>query len=150
MTFATPLPRPQAARVAHPEEWLSMLLCVLGTLIATTVIWTAPRFEPDSGPLWQLPVWLALFYLLVQIMFLLFSAAQIRILGVVDSVVAIIPVIASIVLAVEWLLGHLDLSTFQATSLAAFLVAGASEFMLTLWIRFVLNRRTIAVDQNLG
>ena len=124
-----------------------MLLCVLGTLVATAIIWTSPRFQPDSGPLWQLPVWLALFYLLVQLVFLLFSAAQIRILGVVDSVVAIVPVVASIVLGVEWLLGHLDLSTFQASSLAAFLVAGAAEFTLTLWIRFVLNRRTIAVDQ---
>jgi hypothetical protein len=25
-------------------------------------------------------------------------------------------------------------------------VAGLSEFLLTLWIRFVLNRRTFAID----
>jgi len=50
------------------------------------------------------------------------------------------------VTAVEWALGHLHLSVFQAISLAALLVAGGSEFLLTLWIRFVINRRTVAID----
>jgi hypothetical protein len=50
------------------------------------------------------------------------------------------------VTGVEWFLGHLPLSTFQAMTLLALLVAGTSEFLLTLWIRFVLNRRTVAID----
>ena len=146
MTVAQSTSR-RPARIAHTEEWFSILICVIGTALATAVIWTAPSFQPEaSGPLWTVPVWLAFIYVLVQMVFLLVSATQIRVLGLVDSVVAILPVIAGAVTGVEWLLGHLPLSVFQAMSLLALLVAGTSEFLLTLWIRFVLNRRTFAID----
>jgi hypothetical protein len=145
MTIVDRLDRPQAAHIAHPEEWLSILICVLGTALAVASMWRAPAYQPAFGPAWSIPVWLALFYVLVQIVFLLVSATQIRALGVVDSLVAIVPVIAGTVTGVEWMLGHLDLSLFQAMSLFALLVAGLSEFLLTLWIRFVLNRRTFAI-----
>ena len=146
MTLVDRLSTTQPARVAHTEEWFSILLCVLGTAVGIGMIWSAPGFEPASGPGWTAPVWLAFFYVLVQIMFLLVSATQIRALGLVDSAVAILPVIAGVVTGVEWALGHLHLSVFQAISLAALLVAGGSEFLLTLWIRFVINRRTVAID----
>ncbi len=147
MTLAQIASRSQAARIAHAEEWFSMLLCVIGTALAVAWIWSAPDFEPKAGgPIWTVPVWMAFFYVLIQIVFLLISATQIRILGVINSVIAIVPVVAGAVAVVEWLLGHLPLSAFQAMSLAALLVAGISEFLLTLWIRFVLNRRTFAID----
>ena len=82
----------------------------------------------------------------IQLVFLLVSATQVRALGVLDSVVSIVPVIAGSVTAVEWILGHLSLSSFQIISLAALIIAGVAEFLLTIWIRFVLNRRTFAVD----
>lgn len=146
MTLTDRLSIPQQAHVAHTEEWFSILTCLVGSAIAVGVIWSMPGYEPQSGLIWAVPVWLALFYVLVQIVFLLVSATQIRVLGLVDSVLAIVPVIAGIVTAIEWLLGHLSLSPFQAMTLLALLVAGASEFLLTLWIRFVLNRRTVAID----
>jgi uncharacterized membrane protein len=139
-----------SSRVAHPEEWFSIIISVLGTALAVAVIWGAPSYEPASGPGWTVPVWLALFYLLAQIICLLFSAAQIRVLGLVDSVLAILPVIAGLVTGIEWLMGHLHLSGFQSMSLLALLIAGSSEFLLTLWIRFVLNRRTVAIDPSNG
>jgi hypothetical protein len=134
------------AKTAHPEEWLSILLSLIGAAAATAFIWWAPGFEPASGPLWTIPVWLALAYLLVQLVFLLVSATQIRALGVLDSVVSIVPVVAGAVTVVEWILGHLQLSSFEIIALASLLVAGLAEFFLTIWIRFVLNRRTFAVD----
>lgn len=140
------LSQPRHANVAHPEEWLSILISLGGTFIATAFIWWAPGFDPASGPAWTIPVWLALAYLLVQLVFLLISATQIRALGVLDSVIAIVPVVAGSVTAVEWILGHLHLSAFEIMSLAALIVAGIAEFFLTIWIRFVLNRRTFAVD----
>lgn len=147
MTLVESLPRRQSARMAHTEEWFSILLCLGGTVLAVFTIWTAPGFEPAGTPvLWTVPVWMAFLYVLTQLVFLLVSATQIRALGVIDSIVAIAPVIAGAVLGVEWLLGHLALSSFQAMSLLALLVAGLSEFSLTLWIRFVLNRRTFAID----
>ncbi len=139
---------PQASRAAHTEEWFSILICVLGTAFATGAIWAAPSYQPTFSPAWTIPVWLAFLYVLVQIIFLLISATRIRALGVVDSVVAVLPVIAASVTGVEWMLGHLNLSLFQAMSLLALLVAGLSEFLLTLWIRFVINRRTFGIDQS--
>lgn len=85
--------------------------------------------------------------IIVFSLFYLYAAAtQIRALRVLDSVVAIVPVIAGAVTAVEWILGHLHLSAFEIMALAALIVAGIAEFFLTIWIRFVLNRRTFAVD----
>ena len=81
MTLADRLAQPRYAKAAHPEEWLSILISLIGTVVATAFIWSAPGFEPASGPLWTVPVWLALAYLLVQLDFLLVSATQIRALG---------------------------------------------------------------------
>jgi hypothetical protein len=85
-------------------------------------------------------------YLLVQLVFLLVSATQIRALGVLDSIISIVPVVAGAVITVEWILGHLHLSSFEIIALAALVVAGIAEFFLMIWIRFVLNRRTFAFD----
>jgi hypothetical protein len=146
MTLVDGLTRRPVARMAHTEEWFSILLCLGGTVLAVLAIWRAPGYEPATAALWTVPVWMAFLYVLTQLVFLLVSATQIRALGVVDSIFAIAPVVAGAVTAVEWLLGHLHLSSFQAMSLLALLVAGVSEFLLTLWIRFVLNRRTFAID----
>jgi len=51
--------------------------------------------------------------------------------------------IAGAVTMIEWILG---LSSFAIIALAALIVAGVAEFLLTIWIRFVLNRRTFAVE----
>ena len=90
MTLATQV-RP--TKVAHAEEWLSIWISLIATAVATAFIWWTPGFDPSSGPAWTIPVWLALFYLLVQLVFLLVSATQIRALGVLDSVISIVPVI---------------------------------------------------------
>jgi hypothetical protein len=54
--------------------------------------------------------------------------------------------VAGLVTATEWLMGHLNLSTFQINALATMLAAGLGEFLLTVWVRFVVNRRTIGID----
>ena len=95
---------------------------------------------------WAVPVWIGFLYLIVQITFLLFSASQVRALGVLDSVLAIAPVVAGLVILVQIIISptfKAHISPFQLNSLAVLIVAGASEFLLTIWIRFVINRRTI-------
>ena len=83
-------------------------------------------------------------YLIVQLAFLLFSASQVRALGVLDSVLAIAPVVAGLVVLVQLIINkNFHLSNYQLNTLAVLIVAGASEFLLTIWIRFVINRRTI-------
>jgi len=79
--------------------------------------WLAPTFQPDSHIAWALPGWIAGAYLFMQILFLLVSATQVRALGVFDSIIAIVPIVAGLVMVVEWLLGHLPLSLFQLNCL---------------------------------
>lgn len=133
-------------RVAHPEEHFSILLALGGTVASIAFFWLAPSLQPDSRIAWALPGWIALTYLFLQIFFLLLSATQIRALGVLDSIVAIVPVIAGSVMVVEWLLGNLPLSLFQLNALGLLIATSLGEFLLTVWIRFVLNRRTISID----
>jgi hypothetical protein len=45
-------------------------------------------------------------------LFLLVSATQIRARGVLDAIISR-PFVAGLVTATEWLMGHLNLSTFQ-------------------------------------
>jgi hypothetical protein len=106
-------------------------------------VWIAPEFSPASHIAWAIPGWIAGAYLVVQMLFLLVSATQIRALGVLDSVLAILPVVAGFVMLLEWILGHLVLSLFQLNVLGLLIVASVAEFLLTIWIRFVVNRRTI-------
>jgi hypothetical protein len=139
----------------HPEEWFSILLALIATVAATLYIGYFPTYEPVSGSYWVIPVWLGFLYLIIQMAFLLFSASQVRALGVLDSVLAIAPVVAGLVILVQTILSRdlvvngtvqkagFHLSNYQYNTLAVLIVAGASEFLLTIWIRFVINRRTI-------
>jgi hypothetical protein len=45
-----------------------------------------------------------------------------------------------------WQYSHLPFSTFQLNAVATMLAAGLGEFLLTVWIRFVVNRRTIGIE----
>jgi hypothetical protein len=130
-------------RVAHPEEWFSILLAVGIAVGAVLYFYLLPGLEPDSHFAWAVPGWIAGAYLFVQILFLLVSATQIRALGVLDSVLAILPVVAGLVMVVEVMLGHLHLSLFQLNVLSLLIATSLAEFLLTVWIRFVINRRTI-------
>ena len=143
MTFTDRMPR----RSTHPEEWFSILLALVATIGGAVFIGYYPHYKPGDtggGVAWAVPVWIGFFYLIIQMTFLLFSASQIRALGVLDSVLAIAPVVAGLVLLVQTIISPtFQLSSYQFNSLAVLIVAGASEFLLTIWIRFVLNRRTI-------
>jgi hypothetical protein len=131
----------------HPEEWFSILLALIATIGGAIFIGYYPQYKPSEtggGVAWAVPVWIGFFYLIIQMTFLLFSASQIRALGVLDSVLAIAPVVAGLVILVQTIITPtFQLSSYQFNSLAVLIVAGASEFLLTIWIRFVLNRRTI-------
>ena len=133
-------------RAAHTEEWWSILAAVVGAGATTLFLWQVPDFRPSSDLAWVVPGWLALAYVLLQMACLLVSATQIRALGVVDTIISIVPVVAAIVTGIEWGLGRLALSPFQINVLTTMLVASFGEFLLTMWTRFVLNRRTISVE----
>jgi asparagine N-glycosylation enzyme membrane subunit Stt3 len=130
-------------RIAHPEETLSILMSIGAAIGCVAFFWIAPDFSPTSQVAWAVPGWIAGTYLVVQMLFLLVSATQIRALGVLDSVLSILPVVTGLVTVVEWIVGHLPLSLFQLNVLSLLIAASVAEFLLTIWIRFVINRRTI-------
>ncbi len=161
------------AERARPEEWLSIGMAVFATILAPVGIrlWKGPTMEfaqsdfvarhcetvgnvatchiPGGAPFWwNLPLWIGLIYLIVQMAFLLQSASQVRALGVLDSIVAILPLVAGLVLLA---LNIVDPQKFHFTSyqhgaLAVLIIVSAAEFLLTIWIRFVVNRRTIGMS----
>jgi len=134
----------EAKHTSHPDEWFSILLALIGTIAATFYIGYFPRYEPESGAYWVIPVWTGFLYLVIQMIFLLFSASQVRAAGVLDSILAIVPVVAGLVILVQTIINsNFQLSNYQKNTLAVLLIAGTSEFLLTIWIRFVINRRTI-------
>src|SRR5262249_44372846 len=138
--------RRATVKVAHPEEWISILMALGGAAGSVLFMWFVPGFSPESHIAWAVPGWIAGAYLFLQILFLLVSATQIRTLGVLDTIVSILPVVAGLVMVAEWLLGHVPLSSFQLNALGLMICTSLGEFLLTVWIRFVLNRRTIAID----
>ena len=140
--------RASRTNVAHPDEWISILLAIGATFGSVVFFWLDPAYQPTSHIAWAVPGWIAAAYLFTQILFLLVSATQIRAIGVLDSFISILPVVAGLVMAVEWLLGHLSLSLFQINALFLLIATSLAEFLLTVWIRFVINRRTISVDGN--
>ena len=146
MVAAETRQRAARANVAHPEEWISILMALGATIGSLAFFWLAPSFQPESHIAWAIPGWVAGAYLFTQILFLLVSATQIRTLGVLDTIVAILPVVAGLVMVAEWVLGHVPLSAFQLNALGLVVATSLGEFLLTVWIRFVLNRRTIAID----
>jgi hypothetical protein len=129
---------------AHTEEWLSILLSIVATAAAVLFIGYSSQYQPDNGGVsWAIPVWIGFLYLIIQMSFLLFSTSRVGALGVLDSILAIVPVVAGMVILIEVILGRFSISNYQKNTLAVLIVAGASEFLLTIWARFVLNRRTI-------
>ena len=83
MTFTDRAPR----RSTNPEEWFSILLALMATIGGAIFIGYYPQYKPTEaggGVAWAVPVWIGFFYLIIQMTFLLFSASQIRALGVLD------------------------------------------------------------------
>ena len=135
----------------YPEELFSIAMAVVATIVAPLFIWftgSEAWMDPNLSHLyWTVPVWIGLFYLIIQMIFLLQSASQIRALGVLDSIVSILPLVAGLVLLA---LNIVDASKFHFTkyqhnSIAVLIVVSAAEFLLTIWIRFVVNRRTLGI-----
>ncbi len=131
----------------HPEEWFSILLALAAAAGAWIYIGYFPAHEPAKPIYWIIPVWFGLIYLIVQMAFLLLSANQVRALGVLDSVIAIVPLVVGMVLVALSIIvpAKLPLSNFQLNTLAVLVVTGGAEFLLTIWIRFIVNRRTLGV-----
>ncbi|MGO9486972.1 MAG: hypothetical protein ACLPX9_20775 [Rhodomicrobium sp.] len=146
---------------AMPEEWFSIIMAVVTAIIAPVIIryanWNPAEhggmdWEPQNHIYWTVPLWIGLFYLIIQMAFLLQSASSIRALGVLDSILAILPLVAGLVLLALNIVDSqsFHFSSYQHSALAVLIVVGGAEFLLTIWIRFVVNRRTIGLGGDAG
>jgi hypothetical protein len=137
----------QTRSITHPEEWFSILLALIAAVGGWIYIGYFPSYEPERPLLWIVPVWFGLLYLIIQMAFLLMSANQVRALGVLDSVISIVPLVVGLVMVALTIIvpEKLRLSNYQLNTLAVLIVTGGAEFLLTIWIRFIVNRRTLGV-----
>jgi hypothetical protein len=94
---------PEQSKAAPPRtlssrrKTFSILMALGGAVAAIAFFWLDPTFEHESYIAWAIPGWIAGTYLFAQILFLLVSAAQIRALGVLDSMIAILPVVVGFI-----------------------------------------------------
>jgi len=141
---------------AMPEEWFSIIMAVVTAIIAPLLIryanWDPANHDgadwvPANHIYWTIPLWIGLFYLIFQMAFLLLSVSSIRALGVLDSILAILPLVSGLVLLALNIVDSqtFHFSSYQHSALAVLIVVGGAEFLLTIWIRFVVNRRTIGL-----
>jgi hypothetical protein len=137
----------QTRSATHPEEWFSIMLALIAAIGGWIYIGYFPGYEPERPLLWIVPVWFGLLYLIIQMAFLLMSANQVRALGVLDSVISIVPLVVGLVMVALSIIvpEKLRLSNYMLNTLAVLIVTGGAEFLLTIWIRFIVNRRTLGV-----
>jgi hypothetical protein len=134
----------------HPAKRLEALasigLAVLLTIGGGIFFFKFGAWEPATNLWYYLLAWLVLGYLAVQLISLLSSAIDSSSIGFGDSVASIMPAVLGAVVGVESLQGIIQLSTFSKNALMLMICTSALESLITLWVRFTVNRRTVSLD----
>ena len=136
-------------RVVTPsrmDEWVSIFLAVALAGGAAFFFWGMQGWEPTGnwGP--YALAWLVLGYLAIQLVALLSSAMDTRRVGILDSVTSLLPVIVGSVVMLDAFRGTSHLSNFQTNALLLMVGTAALDFIVTLWVRFTVNRRSIGLE----
>jgi hypothetical protein len=103
-------------------------------------------WEPQSNVWYFALAWLVLGYLAAQLIALLLTAIDSRSIGFGDTVCSILPAIVGAIVGVEALQGIIKLSTFSQNALMLMICTSALESLITLWVRFTVNRKTVSFD----
>lgn len=138
---------------AHPtrkfEAFSSIGIAVLLAIAGGIFFFRFGNWEPADGgsKLWYyLLAWIVLAYLAAQLIALLATAIDSRSIGFGDTVCSILPAVVGAVVLVEYLQKIIDLSTFSLNALMLMICTSSLEALITLWVRFTVNRRTIGLD----
>ena len=141
------------AHTAHPvkrlEAFASIGLAIVLAIAGGIFFFRWGDWEPGEGnsKIWYyLLAWIVLGYLAAQLIALLSTAIDSRSIGFGDTVCSILPAIVGAVVGVEALQGIIKLSTFSQNALMLMIFTSALEALITLWVRFTVNRRTIGFD----
>ena len=112
---------------------------------AAYLFWFMPNYSPTTDwPKYAL-AWIVIGYLAVQLIALLQTVLEIRLSGILDSVLSIVPFVVGLVALLNAAQGHIELSAFQYQALYLLLATSLLDFLITMWIRFAVNRRTFGV-----
>ena len=143
MTISTHVTTHPVRRLeAFASIGVSILLAVVGGIF----FFRWGEWEPGEGgsKIWYyLLAWIVLGYLAVQLIALLSTAIDSRSIGFGDTICSIMPAIVGAVVGVEALQGIIHLSTFSQNALLLMICTSALESLITLWVRFTVNRKTV-------
>jgi hypothetical protein len=139
--------------VVHPvkrlEAFASIGLAIVMALAGGLFFFRWGDWEPadtNSKVWYYLLAWIVLGYLAAQLIALLSTAIDSRSIGFGDTICSILPAIVGAVVLVESLQGIIKLSTFSQNALMLMICTSALESLITLWVRFTVNRRTIGFN----
>jgi len=130
----------------HPGEYISIGSSLLLACAAVYFFWFVSEWEPTSDWPKYLLAWLVIGYIAIQLISLLETVLSVRLTGMIDTVMAIIPFVVGLVALVNMAQGTLRLSGFQTQALWLLLATSLLDFIATLWVRFAVNRRTLGID----
>ena len=142
MTLQT---HPSHVREKHLEALASMGLAVLLSVIGGIFFFKFGAWTPDNNVWYYVLAWVVLGYLAAQLIALLSTAIDSSSIGFGDTICSILPAIVGAVVAVEWLQGIVTLSSFSKNALFLMICTSALESLITLWVRFTVNRKTVAL-----
>ena len=146
MATNNPTP-PRVATRSHSLELISTSLAIILALLGAAFFFKAQGWSPDGGSMWvYLLPWLVLGYLAVQLFVLLSTAVDSRSIGFIDAIASLAPALVGAIVGVEWLQGIIKLSGYQENALLLMIGTSLLESVVTLWLRFTVNRRTIGLD----
>ena len=139
-----------AHAAAHPvrrlEAFASIGLAVLLAVAGGIFFFRWGYWEPGEGnsKIWYyLLAWIVLGYLAAQLIALLSTAIDSRSIGFGDTICSIMPAVVGAIVGVEAVQGIIKLSTFSQNALLLMICTSALESLITLWVRFTVNRKTI-------
>lgn len=133
--------------IRHPAEWISILSALLVAAIAIVFFWFMRGWSPASDWPKYLLGWLVIGYFAIQLITLLESAVNVRLSGLIDTIVSIVPFVVGLAVLLDTYRSTTPLSEFQLNALMMLLATTLVDFIVTLWVRFAVNRRTVEVDR---
>lgn len=136
----------------HPNKQLEAFTSI-GLSIALAVVggiyfFKFGDYEPKSNFWYYVLAWVVLGYLAAQLIALLSTAIDSTSIGFSDTLCSILPAVIGAIVGVEALQGIVHLSTFSQNALMLMIGTSALESLITLWVRFTVNRKTIGFDTN--
>jgi hypothetical protein len=128
------------------EEWISIITSAVLSLGAIWFFFKMPNWTPAGTFFHYMLAWLVLGYLAIQLVVLLSTAIDSRSIGFLDSLMSLAPVVIGAIIGVNALQGIVKLSTFQEHALLLMIGTCLLEALITLWVRFTVNQRTIGLN----